>query len=84
MVLSLTPFRDPKELIENISDIRQHVFKSFLGKTLKDHSFNENYEEELKLTDNFDESVFDKIANMYSLKKSSFKVSPSQLNGEQI
>ncbi len=83
MVISLTPFRDPKELIENISDIRQHVFKSFLGKTLKDHSFNENYEEELKLTDNFDESVFDKIANMYSLKKSSFKVSPSQLNEEQ-
>ncbi len=83
MILTLTSFRDPKLLLESISDVRQHFFKSFLGKSLLDHSFDENYQEELKLTDNFDESVFDKIANMYSLKKSSFKVSPSQLNEEQ-
>ena len=83
LILTLTPFRDPKAMMGKIPDVRQHVFSTFLGPNLDNQNFDQKFEEELKLTDNFDKSVFDKITNMYCLKKSNFKVSPSQLNNEQ-
>eukprot|EP00834_Sanchytrium_tribonematis_P004397 NODE_214_length_12495_cov_0.543078.p1 type:complete len:872 gc:universal NODE_214_length_12495_cov_0.543078:3806-1191(-) len=86
-ILENVPFRNPKKLLDSITEHRSYIYEKFLGNIEQNAIFPDELSEELEIEILKEEGYKDKqileIENMFSLKRSKKKNSPSSLGEQQ-